>query len=149
MVGELAVDPWVKRAACFLQPRDIEIQHQGQHRRAFGIMQPFIVGFVLRAARRRHHRPLTIAADDVVDDRAGLRDLDVAVDDDGRFAERMDFRKLRRRQPRLWIALIAHHLMGRAQFFQEPEDALRAGVVKVMQREHGALPPGCFTCPEA
>ena len=45
--------------------------------------------------------------------------------------------QLRRRQPRLRIALIALHLIGRAEFFQQPEDTLRAGVVEVMEGEHG------------
>jgi hypothetical protein len=30
-------------------------------------------------------------------------------------------------------------LTGRAEFFQQPEDTLRAGVVEVMERQHGIL----------
>ena len=69
MVGQFAVDPRMQRRAGFLQPRHVEVQHQGQHRGAFRIMQPLVVGLKLGAAGRRHHGALAVAADDVIDDR--------------------------------------------------------------------------------
>src|SRR5665647_2103743 len=47
MVGDFAVDTRMQRRARLLQPRDIEIEHQRQHRRAFGIMQPLVIGLIL------------------------------------------------------------------------------------------------------
>src|SRR6266496_6047171 len=52
----------------------------------------------------------------------------------------MNLLQLRRRQPRLGIALIALHFIGRAELFQQPEDPLRARVVEVMKRD-GILSP--------
>src|SRR5882724_4364504 len=148
MIGEFAVDARMQGSTRLLQPRNIKIQHQGQHRRAFGIMQPLLVGFILCAIRRRHHRAFAMTANEIIDDRAGLGDFDIAVDDDGRLAERMDFRKLRRRQPRLRIALIAHHLVRRPKLLQQPEDALRARVVEMMERKHGRSPGVSWCAPE-
>src|SRR5216683_3611996 len=45
--------------------------------------------------------------------------------------------ELRRRQPRLRVALIVLHLVGHAEFFQQPQNPLRAGVVEMMDGEHG------------
>ena len=137
MVGQFAVNARVQRRARLLQAGYIEIEHQRQHRRAFRVMHPLVIGFVIGASRRRHHRALAVTADDVVDDGAGLRDRRIAVGDDGRFAERMDLCELRRRQPGLGVALVALHLIGRTQLLQQPQNALRAGVVEVMKRQHG------------
>src|SRR5262249_19274797 len=46
-------------------------------------------------------------------------------------------RELRRRKPRLLIALIAHELVGRAELFEQPEDPLGTGIVEMMESEHG------------
>src|SRR5436305_6912848 len=51
--------------------------------------------------------------------------------------------KLRRRQPRRCVALITFHLVGRAEFFQQPQNPLRAGVIEMMKREHGDF-LGCW-----
>jgi hypothetical protein len=51
----------------------------------------------------------------------------------------MDLCEFGRRQPGLGVALIALHLIGRAQLLQQPQDALRTGVVEVMKREHGGF----------
>ena len=52
--------------------------------------------------------------------------------------------ELRRRQPGLGVALIALHLIGRAQLLQQPQNSLRAGVVEVMKREHGVSSGCCW-----
>ena len=62
-----------------------------------------------------------------------------AVGDDGRFAERMDRAKLGRRA-HVRLPLIADDLVGHAEFFQEPQHALRAGIVEMMDNEHGDSP---------
>jgi hypothetical protein len=100
-------------------------------------MQPFVIGLVIGAAGRGHHLALAVGADDVVDDGAGFRDPDIAVGDDGRLAERMHRGQFGRRQPRRGVALVALHLVGHAQFFQQPQDTLRARVIEMMQSEHG------------
>src|SRR5215469_2016199 len=79
--------------------------------------------------------------DEVVDDRTGLMDHAALIGDDRRFAEGMDRLQLGRRQPGLRIALIALDPIGEAQLLEEPQDALRSGVVEVVNDNHGHLPP--------
>ena len=47
--------------------------------------------------------------------------------------------QLRRRQPGGRVALVALDLVGRAQLLQQPQDALRARIVEVVDDEHGVL----------
>jgi len=82
---------------------------------------------------------IAISADDVFGDRTRLGDDVAVVGDDRRFAERMNLCKLRGRQPGLRVALIVLDLIGKPQFLQQPQNSLRAGVVEVMKREHGAF----------
>src|SRR5258706_2854945 len=142
-VGHLAVDARMQGRARLLQPGDIEVEQQRQHRRTFRIMQPLVIGLVVGASRRRHHAGFTVslavAADEVIDDGAGLREPDVAIGDNRRLAERMHRLQLRWRKPWLRAALIALHLIGYPQFFQQPQNPLRAGVIEMMQGEHGCF----------
>ena len=62
--------------------------------------------------------------------------VSVAVGDHRRLAQRMHGAQLRRRQHGLRVALVALDLVGQAQLFQQPEDALRARVVEVMESDH-------------
>src|ERR1700722_9330698 len=45
--------------------------------------------------------------------------------------------QFRGRQPCRRIAVIFFHLIGRAEFFQQPQNPLRARVIEMMEREHG------------
>jgi hypothetical protein len=77
-----------------------------------------------------------VAADDVVDDRPGLADHLVAVDDHRGLTQRMDGGQLRRRQMGLGITDIGLELIGQAQLLQQPEDALRPRLVEVVDDDH-------------
>ena len=116
--------------------REQQFQQQRRHRRAFGIVQPIGVAQPLRRVRRRDQAAIAIGADEVFADRAGLGDGVAVVGNDGRFAERMDGAQLLRR-PHVRLALIADDLVGHAELFEQPQHALRAGIVEVMNRQHG------------
>ena len=60
---------------------------------------------------------------------------------DGRFAERMNRAQFGRRA-HVGLTLIADDLVGDAEFFQQPQHALRAGIVEMMDGEHGISPQG-------
>src|SRR5690349_9682469 len=55
----------------------------------------------------------------------------------------MDRAQLRRRA-HIALALIANNLVGDAELFQEPQDALRTGIVQMMDGEHRLVPCGDF-----
>ena len=99
-------------------------------------MQPIGVAQPLRRIRRRDQAAVAIGGDDVFGDRAGLRDGVAVVGDDGRFAERMNGAQFLRRA-HVRLALIADDLVGHAEFFEQPQHALRAGIVEMMNRQHG------------
>src|SRR5450631_1385101 len=61
-----------------------------------------------------------------------------------------------RRRAHVGLSLIAHDLVGDAQLFQQPQHALGAGIVEMMDGEHGDFPEGmtlwrgvCWCQPEA
>src|SRR5262249_40255381 len=55
-------------------------------------------------------------------------------------AERMYFLQLRRRQGDRLHAAVLHDLVRRAQLLEQPQDALRARVVEMMNCQHGGPP---------
>jgi hypothetical protein len=44
------------------------------------------------------------------------------------------------RRAHVGLALIAHDLVGHGEFFEQPQHALRAGIVEMMHRQHGRPP---------
>ena len=81
-----------------------------------------------------------VAADQVVDDGARFGQREFAVGDHGRFSQRVHGAQRGRRQHGLGVALVAQDLIGQAQLLHEPEYALRAGVVQVVQGDQGVAP---------
>ena len=98
-----------------------------------------MVGLVVDPARRGLQPPRPMAADDVIDDGAGLMDREFAVGDHRRLAQGVNLTKGVRRQPGLSVTLIGLDPVIDAQFLQEPEDALRARVVEVVDDDHDGL----------
>ena len=135
-VGDLAHQRPQQGRRALRHQREQQLQQQRRHRRAFGIVQPIGVAQPLRRVRRRDQAAIAIGADDVFADRAGLGDGVAIVGDDGRFAERMNGAQLLRR-PHVRLALIADDLVGHAELFEQPQHALRAGIVEMMNRQHG------------
>src|SRR5690606_34349191 len=49
----------------------------------------------------------------------------------------MDLAQFGRRQQRLRVALVADHLVLQAEFLQQPDHAVGAGIFQMMQLDHG------------
>ena len=126
---------------------EINLHQQLHHQRAFGVVNPIAAGLVLARAARRDETARAVALDQVLDDRARLREHEVAVLDDRRAAERMDLLELRRRKHGLRIALVAHDGVRGAELFQHPQHTLRAGVVEMVDFDHDELPPDSSSTP--
>ena len=135
-VGHLAHQRPQQGRRALRHQREQQLQQQRRHRRAFGIVQPIGVAQPLRRVRRRDQAAIAIGADDVFADRAGLGDGVAIVGDDGRFAERVNGAQFLRRA-HVRLALIADDLVGHAELFEQPQHALRAGIVEMMNRQHG------------
>jgi hypothetical protein len=85
---------------------------------------------------------VAIALEQVLDDGARFGHRGGAVGDHGRLAERVDGAQFRRRQHRLRVALVFFDLVLQSQFFEQPENALRARIVEVVDNDHRVLSPG-------
>jgi hypothetical protein len=115
-----------------------QFQQQRRHRRAFRVVQPVSIAQPLGRPLRRDQAPFPIGIDDVFGDRAGFRDGIALIGYHGRFSQRMDRAQLRRRA-HVRLTLVADDLIGHAEFFQQPQHPLRAGIIEVMDGEHGTL----------
>ena len=124
-------------------PLEDQFQQQDRHDGALGVVHPISVAQAFGRSRCGRHSVRAVSLDQVFDDRAGFGDGALAVDDHGRFAERMNLEQFGRRQHRLLVALVVHDLVGHAQFFKQPQNAVRARILKVMDDDHG------FTLPVA
>src|ERR1700730_17906313 len=141
LIGDFPHQRTQQRRGALRHQGEPKFQEQRRHRRALRIMQPVGVTQPLRGVGRRDQSAVAIGTEEIFDDRARLRDGVAVVGDDRRFAERMDRAQL------LWrahvgLTLIAHDLVRYAQFFQEPQHALRARIVEMMNRQHWR-PPVC------
>ena len=67
--------------------------------------------------------------------------VDAVVGQHRRLAERMDAGELGRRQHRLGVALVFLQLVGNLELLEQPEDALRARVVEVVDGDHRGVSP--------
>ena len=131
---------WAQQRRCALgHQREQQLQQQRRHRGAFGIVQPIGVAQPLRRVRQRNQAPLAVGVDDVFADRAGLGDGIAVVGDDGRLAERVNSPQFLWR-PHVRLALIANDLVGDAEFLEQPQHALRAGIVEMVDRQHWHSP---------
>src|SRR5258706_14298652 len=91
------------------------------------------------SSRRRHTRLVSDWSSDVCssDLRARLRQREVALGEHRRLAERMHFAQRRGREHGLRIALVALDLIRKLELLEQPQHALRARVVEVMDHDHG------------
>jgi uncharacterized sporulation protein YeaH/YhbH (DUF444 family) len=86
--------------------------------------------------------PLAVLIDQIFDDRTRFGDGQAVIGNHRRLAERMHRAQLGRRQHRFRIALVTLDLVRHAEFFEQPQHALRAGVVQMMDGEHGSMEVG-------
>ena len=124
VVGQLRFNPRMQRCTCVTQASDVEVEHQRQHGRAFGKMQPLHIAVVGIGGRVGLQLAVAVAADEVVDDRGGLDQHTRAVFDHRGFAQGVNGLEFRRRQVGLGVALVAFDVVGQAQFFKRPQDTL-------------------------
>src|SRR5580704_18768626 len=127
----LAVDVSARRPAEQAKPADDELQQQGRHQRAFGVMQPIAtapIGFIALCRRKS----LAISSDKVVDDRPGFGEAQRTILDDWRLSQGVDVPQARRREHRLRVPLVTNDFVVEPDLFEKPQDALRARIVEVM-----------------
>ena len=77
-----------------------------------------------------------MACEEGLEDGPGFGEDAPVVDDRWRLAERVDRLERRRSPQRLGVPLVAAELVLQAELFEQPEDAMRAGVVEVMDGDH-------------
>ena len=142
VIVDLAVDPALERRGGLSQPRGVEMQHERQHGRAFGEVQPLHIGLVFGISGRRAEAALAIYADKIIHDGAGFGDGDSAIGNNRRLAQRVYCLQLRRREARGGVALIEFDVIRDVQLFKQPENPLRAGIIQVMDDDHGQFPRG-------
>ncbi|CAJ1887474.1 hypothetical protein OEJJJPPD_03158 [Aeromonas salmonicida] len=80
-----------------------------------------------------------VAGNQVLCDGAGFRQHASFQLDDRRLAEGVDGFQLGRRQKDGGVALVGLDLVGQAKLFEQPDDALGAGFVQVVQDYHWNL----------
>ena len=97
----------------------------------------FLMGALLSLAAMALHQ--------VLDDRARLREREVALGKHRRLAERVHFAQRCGREHRLRIALVALDLVGQPELLEQPQHALRARVVEVMDDDHGLCSASSFS----
>src|SRR5260221_11860886 len=102
-------------------------------------MQPVGIAPALRRVGRGNQAAGAVGRGEILDDRARLGERESAVGDYRRLAERMHRPQLGRREHRLRIALVGLDLVLQAELFEQPEHALRARVVQVVDEDHGFL----------
>ncbi len=101
-------------------------------------MEPAEIILIVVGAGRRGQAPAPVVPDDVIDDRPGFGDGAAVVGYDRGFAERVDLLELRRRQVRDGIAPVMCNCIVDTELFEQPQDALRARLVEVMEGNHPA-----------
>ena len=136
----LQIAAWPSASAAAHWRHEIDgwrVQVERRLRRALGEMQPIDIAHPLRRAEGRGEAAGAVAVGEVLDDRAGLGERLVAVAHDGRLAERMHRAQLGRREHGLLVALVGLDLVLEAELLEQPQDALRARVVQMVDDDHG------------
>lgn len=107
-------------------PVDRQPDHDPQRREcgALGEVHPLQLRGALRRADRWCEPALAVSLEDVLENRARLSDHDVAVFDGGQFSQRSFLgEEVRRRREEL----DGLEFVGKAEFFEQPQNADRAG----------------------
>ena len=138
----LGVDESARRPAERAKPVDDELQKQGGHQGAFGVMHPVAIAPIsVVALSRRQSRAISI--DKIVDDGAGLGEAQRTVLDDRRLSQGMDEPQAGRSKHRLRVPLVADNFVVEPDLFKEPQDTLRAEIVQMMDLDHGMNSARC------
>ena len=127
------------------QAAAIEHQHDRQHGRAFGEMHPMaVLHFAFRIGGGAE-AALAVMGDQVIDDGAGFGHHQFAVADHRALAQGMHGFQAVGGEACYGVPLVGHDLIGQAQFLQQPEHALRAGIIEVMDLDHLRSPFGSLS----
>ena len=105
-------------------------------------MEPFVVAEPVLAALGGREPALPVLAHEVVEDRARLEHQLAVVAQERRLPERVDRLERFRREVGLRVALVLDDLVVDAELLEAPEHALRAGVVQVVDFDHGCVDSG-------
>src|SRR3984957_4098123 len=136
MQSDLAVDVGACRPAERAKLAYDELQKQGRHSRTFRVMHPVTATPVSFAALRRG-QALAVSTDKIVDDGARLCEAQRVVLYSRRLSQRMDAPQACRGALGLRVPLVADDFVVEPDLFEEPQDALRARVVEMMDLDHG------------
>ncbi len=109
---------------------------QGGHGGALGEVEPVGVALPVLGADGRDHAAAAVLAENVFDDGAGFGDRLALIGDDRRLAQRVDGEQLGRGGHGLGVPLVALDLVRQAELLQQPQDALRTGIVEMMDGQH-------------
>ena len=133
--------PHQERHGPALDPVEDQLEQERRHRRALGVVHPIAVSSALRGAGRGREAPLAVALDQVLQDGAGFCQRQFAVGDHRRLPQGVDLSQRLGRQHRLRVALVALDVVRQSELLQQPQDALRARVVEVMDDDHRRMMP--------
>ena len=106
-------------------------------------MQPVVVRQAFVRTLLRAQPAIVVLVHQVFDNRTGFGDGPVAVGYDRRLAQRMHVQEFGRRKSGLLVAAVALDLVVASEFFEEPENALRTGVLEVVDGDHGGTSLRC------
>ena len=122
----------------FLDPVEDELEQQRRHGGAFRVVQPVPAAQGFIGAGGWPQASLSVGFLEVFQDGARLGHHAGAVGDHRRLAQWVDGQQFGRGQHGLGVALVAPDLVGNAQLLQQPQHALGAGVVQVVDGDHAA-----------
>ena len=128
--------PGEERHRGALEAVEDQLEQQGRHRGALGVMHPVAVAQRVGGAVGGFEAAVAMALDEVLEDGAGFGDHQALVADDRGLAERVHGAQLGRGQHGLGVALVMLDLVGEPELLKQPQDPLRAGVVEVVDGEH-------------
>src|ERR1700733_1126034 len=136
MQSDLAVDVGACRPAERAKLAYDELQKQRRHGRTFRVMHP-VTATPVRVAALGRGQALAVSTDKIVDDCARFREAQSVVLYNWRLSQRMDAPQARRGALGLRVPLVGDDFVVEPDLFEEPQDALRARVVEMMNLDHG------------
>src|ERR1700722_15107256 len=136
MQRDLAVDVGARRPAERAKLAYDELQKQRRHGRTFRVMHPVTVTPVSIAALGRS-QAFAVSTDEIVDDGARLRETQRAVLYNRRLPQGMNAPQACGGALLFRAPLVGYNFVLEPDLFEEPQDALRAGIVEMMDLDHG------------
>jgi hypothetical protein len=118
------------------KPIENELHQERRHGRSFSVVKPIDVAQIVRRAGFRLQPAAAVTVDEIFGDGARFGQRQPAVGYDRRFAERMHGAQFRRRQHGRGMAPIGLDFIRKIKLLKQPEDAVRARLLEVMDGDH-------------